>query len=156
MTGPWLTRRVLVLVQSRELPDVILIRKTYPARTNRARSRAYKLKQLPKEQGEALRRNEAKREEAEYEEFLKDVDEDPEMRSQMNLYKRDGVSAVPDVCQWCFLPLVPRDSCSVYRDPQVQMTAADHPSAADADMKDEDDGFPVVQLDELLDDLAIT
>lgn len=110
-------------LKGRQLPDIVLIRKTYPTRSNREKSRKYKLKQLPKEQADNIRKQDVQREAADLEDFMKDIDEDPEMRAQINLYRKDKLGA--------------------YADAENKENTA------------EEDGFPEVQLDELMEDLVL-
>lgn len=75
-------------MKDKQVPDVILVRKTYPNRKNRAARRRWKLKHLPKEREGAVKKADELREAEEYEDFLRDIEEDPELRSKINLYKR--------------------------------------------------------------------
>ncbi|KAI9726730.1 MAG: ribosome-binding protein [Chrysothrix sp. TS-e1954] len=71
------------------IPDVVLVKKAYPAR-RKNKSRTWKLRRMNKEDGEMLpRKQDQAREEADYEMFLRDVEEDQEMRGVMNLYKAE-------------------------------------------------------------------
>lgn len=82
-----------------QLPDVILVRKTYPNRRRKAKARNWKLKSIAKEaedvgdstvgRGALGRRggNDAKNVERDYELFLRDLEEDKEMRAAVNLYR---------------------------------------------------------------------
>jgi nonsense-mediated mRNA decay protein 3 len=66
------------------IPDVILVKKKY-----RRGRRIWKLKHLDKENEPATRVNKKEEESNanQYEEFLKDIEEDKPLRSQLNLYK---------------------------------------------------------------------
>uniref|UniRef100_A0A6T9YL50 60S ribosomal export protein NMD3 OB-fold domain-containing protein n=1 Tax=Bigelowiella natans TaxID=227086 RepID=A0A6T9YL50_BIGNA len=114
-------------LRGRDLPEVMIVRKTFPNRKNRARARRFKLKTLQKEraEGKGSRRNPDKTAEDDMEVFMNDLEEDPEMRADVNLYKRKIVSSR---------------------------------AAEDAKMKEEDeeddDGFPEISMDELIDDMA--
>ena len=86
-----------------QLPDVVIVRKAFPKANKRQRARIWKLKHLPKEEiGEnnvhALKKKSAKeqrnqqdREQADYNEFLQEIEEDPELRANINLYRDDDV-----------------------------------------------------------------
>eukprot|EP00744_Colponema_vietnamica_P008788 GILI01012531.1.p1 GENE.GILI01012531.1~~GILI01012531.1.p1 ORF type:complete len:509 (-),score=136.37 GILI01012531.1:78-1604(-) len=105
-------------VRDFELPDIVLIRKEYPSRKNR--KRAWKLQQMDKEESDmAPRKQEVEKTAQEFEEFLQDLEEDPEMRSHVN----------------------------IFRDPAVEPEAA-KPA--------EDEEYPDVPLEELLDGLNIS
>ncbi len=83
------------------IPDVILVRKAYPNRRKKNKSRNWRLRSIAKEEGEegetgsgrgAVGRTggrDQKKVEEDYELFLRDLEEDPEMRSAVNLYKAD-------------------------------------------------------------------
>ncbi|KAG0164902.1 hypothetical protein DFQ28_003534 [Apophysomyces sp. BC1034] len=71
-----------------ELPDVVLVRKSYPARRKKNKQRNWKLQQLGKEVDEMLpRKQEQARIENDMEMFMRDIEEDPEFRSNMNIFK---------------------------------------------------------------------
>ncbi|RKP23511.1 NMD3 family-domain-containing protein [Syncephalis pseudoplumigaleata] len=75
------------------MPDVILVKKTYPVRRKKNKSRSWKLRTLAKEEGEMLpRKQEQDKIEQDYELFLRDLEEDPEMRATVNLYKGNRLS----------------------------------------------------------------
>jgi len=69
------------------LPEVVLVKKCYE---KRPRTRRWKLKRLPVEEDAG---NKAKGEEErrldEYEAFLKDLEQDPDLRFNINLYKNE-------------------------------------------------------------------
>lgn len=162
------------------VPDVILVKKTFPNRRRRTRNRIWKLRSIAKEAEEteaedgetggkskgtgagrgALGRRgglDAKRVEEDYEHFLRDLEEDPDLRATINLYRADVE-----------MPNEPKKrggkGKSVYS-MDAEPTAAPLRDAAaaapmeevDGDMEDDED-FPEIQVDELLDhleDLAI-
>lgn len=114
------------------LPEIILVKKSYPNRRLTKKQRHWKLKALAKEQ-ELMRRNaELNKEAREYEEFLQELEEDPEMRSKVTMYRADGVA-----------PPVPKGSGM-----DGMMDGQGNPV--------EDDGeadFPEVGVDELIDEM---
>ncbi|KAL5498979.1 NMD3 [Sanghuangporus vaninii] len=83
------------------IPDVILVRKHYPNRRKKNRARAWKLKSIAKEanadevaaaegRGGVIGRmggRDQKKVEEDYELFLRDIEEDEEVRANVNLYK---------------------------------------------------------------------
>ena len=74
---------------SSQTPDVMLVKKHYPKR-KKPKSRNWKLRRMAREDGreEGPRKGmERNAEEADYEMFLRDVEEDEEMRQAMALYK---------------------------------------------------------------------
>lgn len=81
---------------SARLPDVILVRKSYPNRRKKNRGRNWRLKSMAKEAEEGgdgrgvvgrLGGRDQKKVEEDYELFLRELEEDPELRSAVNLYK---------------------------------------------------------------------
>jgi nonsense-mediated mRNA decay protein 3 len=76
------------------LPDVVIVRKSYPYARKRSRNRNWKLKSMAKtEDLEGRTKTEKLNAEKDYELFLRDVEEDVELRGMMNLFK-DGEGAV--------------------------------------------------------------
>lgn len=83
-----------------DVPDVVLISKV--TASSSSRRRAFKLKRMPQEHMDADVAPEA--EENEYEEFLQELEQDPEMRAHINLYKdpayvptNDGANEGPTI-----------------------------------------------------------
>ncbi|PWN42351.1 putative NMD3-nonsense-mediated mRNA decay protein [Ceraceosorus guamensis] len=82
-----------------QTPDVVLVRKSYPDSKKRRRGRNWKLRSIAKEAGDdsgegtgrgALGRKgglDGKKVERDYEMFLRELEEDEEMRSGVNLYR---------------------------------------------------------------------
>ncbi|KAJ4864949.1 NMD3 domain-containing protein [Trichoderma afarasin] len=69
------------------VPDVVLVKKHYPNR-RRNRRRNWKLKRMDKDEGELLpKKADQERMDKEYEMFLRDVEEDEELRAALALYK---------------------------------------------------------------------
>jgi len=133
-----------VKIKGRELPDIILVRKTYPEGKNKARSRKRKfmLRTLKKEAAEQKKVDQV-RDEKDWEEFQQQLEEDPEMASNVNLYKREPISkkkATPAAA--------------------AAGSAATSSSKAEAKEEggdsDDDDDLPGVNVDQLLDDVTET
>ena len=72
---------------SSTIPDVMLVKKHFPRR-RKNRRRNWKLKRMDKDEGELLpKKADQDRMDREYELFLRDVEEDEELRAAMALYK---------------------------------------------------------------------
>ena len=75
------------------LPDIILVRKHYPRWRSKHRNRGWKLRglavQAPDKPGAISGANAGGKD---YEMFLRDLEEDDEMRSKVQIYRRDGAS----------------------------------------------------------------
>ncbi|KAI9320738.1 NMD3 family-domain-containing protein [Dichotomocladium elegans] len=112
----------------RSLPDVVLVRKTYPNRRKKIKQRNWKLKQLGKEESELLpRKQDQAKIEHDMEMFMRDIEEDPEFRSTINVFKNKE-----------FVP---------------QQASEDH-DMVDSDEEPEED-FPEISLEEMLDEMQI-
>lgn len=72
---------------ARTIPDVMLVKKYYP-RKKKGRSRNWKLRRMAKEESDmAPRKQDQDRLERDFEMFLRDVEEDEELRTGLELYK---------------------------------------------------------------------
>jgi nonsense-mediated mRNA decay protein 3 len=70
-----------------QIPDVVLVKKAY-TRTKKNKSRNWRLKRMNKDEGELLpKKQEQDRTERDFEMFLRDIEEDTELRSTLALYK---------------------------------------------------------------------
>lgn len=67
------------------LEDVILVKKIYPERKKTKRN--WKLKQLPKEAELQKKKDKKEKKDDSFEEFMDELEQNPEMRAQVNLYK---------------------------------------------------------------------
>ena len=73
------------------IPDVVLVKKHYP-RQKKNKSRNWKLRRMAREESEMKpRKQDQEREELDYEQFLQDLEADPELRGGANLYRNDAV-----------------------------------------------------------------
>lgn len=69
------------------IPDVVLVKKHYPRR-RRNRNRQWRLKRMGRDDGELLpKKTDQERMDKEYEMFLRDVEEDEDLRAAMALYR---------------------------------------------------------------------
>ncbi|CAG8496610.1 9786_t:CDS:2 [Dentiscutata erythropus] len=100
------------------LPDVVLVKKSYPQK-RRKNKRNWKLKSLAKED----EKSDLEKMDQDYELFLRDLEEDSELRQNINLYKSNNNAM------------------------DIDTTVEEN--------NDEDDDFPEVKLEELLDELTL-
>ncbi|KAK3691821.1 ribosome-binding protein [Vermiconidia calcicola] len=71
------------------IPDVVLVKKHYPAR-KKGKSRNWKLRRMAREESEMKpRKQDADRDEVDYEQFLRDLEADPELRNGLKMYKQE-------------------------------------------------------------------
>lgn len=69
------------------IPDVLLVKKLY-ARKKKSKNRNWQLKRMARDDGELLpKKSDQEKMERDYEMFLRDVEEDTELRSTLALYK---------------------------------------------------------------------
>ena len=70
------------------MPDVVLVKKVYPRKVGNKKKRAWKIKHMEKEKEEGKRsaKRQEDKEERDYEGFLEEIEEDPEMRAKINIY----------------------------------------------------------------------
>jgi len=147
-------------VNQSRIPQVILVRKTYPERRKKSKPRKWRLKSIAKEvsgedaiglgrQAQSSSSGGGKkfgggvdqtRAEADYEHFLRDLEEDDELRAAVNLYKaqnkKQKVLATMDMDD----------------DDDDTKSDAGESVGTSASEDEGEDGFPKIQMNELLDD----
>jgi nonsense-mediated mRNA decay protein 3 len=128
------------------IPDVILVKKSYPnaRRKRRNGGRNWRLKNLAKEkEEEELRgKNLAERTEMDYELFLRDIEEDEELRGMVNLYKGTSFNVMTHPS------LDPRKNAKQ----QSNVQNVNDMDMSESEVQSEDD-FPEINVDDLLDDM---
>ncbi|PPQ69215.1 hypothetical protein CVT24_000012 [Panaeolus cyanescens] len=137
---------------SSNIPDIILVKKAYPNRRKKSKARNWRLKSIAKEAGEEGETSNArgaigrmggrdqKKVDEDYEIFLRELEEDPELRAGINLYVAPEVNMdAPEVKKG------PRKKNQYAMD--VDEAA---PVATDSEDVEEEPDFPEVKLDELL------
>lgn len=111
------------------IPDVVLVKKHYP-RKRKQRNRNWRLKRMAKDEGDLLpKKSDQERMDNEYEMFLRDVEEDEELRAALALYK----------------------STNKNKKKQEGAMDVDAMSVAETEGTEEED-VPKVNMDELLED----
>ena len=146
------------------IPDIILVKKTYPNRRKKNKARKWKLRSIAKEAGEEgetsgargvvgrMGGRDQKKVEEDYELFLRDLEEDPEMRQGVNLYKAPEVKMAEPVVQ-------EKKGGRRRGQNQYSMDVDDTPEervpstvvGVDGEDKEEEEAdFPDIALDELL------
>lgn len=85
-----------------DFADVVLIKKSYAhlrrgQGASRQAGRGWKLKELEKESGEAMTRADEEQAEMDYQRFIEDIEEDPEMRAAINVYRDSNAPTAMDV-----------------------------------------------------------
>ncbi|CCM04758.1 uncharacterized protein FIBRA_06948 [Fibroporia radiculosa] len=143
------------------IPDVVLVKKAYPNRRKKNRARNWRLRSIAKEEGEEgdtgsgrgvvgrMGGRDKRKVDEDYELFLRDLEEDEEMRGAVNLYraKSDNPGAGSGMA-----------GGKTRKKTQFAMDVDDAPNSSVAvaapepgepDEEDEPD-FPEVKLDELL------
>jgi nonsense-mediated mRNA decay protein 3 len=141
------------------IPDVVLVKKTYPNRRKKNKTRGWRLRSMAKEAAEddttapsrgvvgRMGGRDQKKVDNDYEIFLRDLEEDPEMRSAVNLYK-----APTDVNMTAGSGLAGgktrRKAPAAVQEEDTDMDDARTEGGEEHDEAD----FPDVKLDELLED----
>lgn len=142
------------------IPDIILVKKAYPNRRKKSKSRNWQLRSIAKEAGEEgdtgkergvvgrMGGRDQKKVDQDYELFLRDLEEDPEMRGAVNLYKAkdqdvkmDGTGAGSGLAGG-----KSRKKTQFAMDVDSEAAA----TAQTDDEVEEEPDFPEVKLDELL------
>jgi nonsense-mediated mRNA decay protein 3 len=140
------------------IPDIILVKKAYPNRRKKSKARNWQLRSIAKEAGEEgetsgargivgrMGGRDRKKVEQDYELFLRDLEEDLEMRGAVNLYKikKDEVAETTEIAARL---AGGKQRAKGQLDSDVQMT--------DSAQEDGDEGegdFPEVRLEELLEE----
>ncbi|KAG6848663.1 hypothetical protein H0H93_015061 [Arthromyces matolae] len=153
-------------LESGRIPDIILVKKAYPNRRKKNKTRGWRLRSISKEAGEEGETGDArgivgrlggrdqKKVDQDYELFLRDIEEDPEIRAGVNLYKAPDVKMVA--------PEEPRGPKKKKRaqfamdvdemaEPEEVVRTTINGNVDEEEQEDEPD-FPEISLDELLED----
>lgn len=154
-------------LESGRIPDVILVKKTYPNRRKKSKPRHWKLRSIAKEaedvqdgtvgRGALGRRGgvDQKNVERDYELFLRDLEEDKEMRAVINLYKADAPEEGEDEA----IAVEKKSGSGLHGGKRRNGLAkqAQHDMDIDGDEAvgeevedDEEEDFPEIDMDELL------
>jgi nonsense-mediated mRNA decay protein 3 len=134
------------------IPDVIIVKKSYPNARKKSRKRNWKLKGLAKEEEVEAMKTKADKAKADedLELFLRDIEEDPELRTMINLYKGNFnfiskcVTKIRRLIRLKNIAPVPVGGAKLRTDQDEQMGDDDEEPEAD---------FPEISMDELLDDM---
>lgn len=117
----------LAPLKNRSIPEIILVKKTYPERRTKRRQRHWRVKTLNKIVDEDMKPAEVEKSNRDFEIFMNDIEEDPEYRSQFNLYKADNAEQI----------------------------MKSNKAQEEDDMAENAEDFPDVGLEELIDDLTL-
>ena len=158
------------------IPEVVLVRKTYPNRRKKSRPRNWKLRSIAKETGDGEhaglgrmagggheakegrgRRGEgadaARQAEVEYELFLRDLEEDKELRSTIQVFKSEPRSNGLPTTSGTERRRIKENAMEVVEaGPSGEEDDVEMDSGTEAEDEDDDD-FPEIQVDELLDEM---
>ena len=167
------TDEALSVDEAARLPDVVLVKKSYSERRRRQRKRrGWKLRAMQKEQDPGVVRGRTVNIDGqvnEYEDFMQDLEEDPTLRQQINLY-RAAEAHVHQEKTFAQSSVFGRGAAgagagagAAAASSAAAAGVAGSESGADADAEDgddddddDDDDFPEVGLEELLDELTIS
>ncbi|KAJ7131636.1 NMD3 family-domain-containing protein [Mycena crocata] len=149
---------------SERLPDIVLVKKAYPNRRKKSKARSWRLRSIGKEAGEEgetgggrgvvgrMGGRDQKKVEEDYELFLRELEEDPEMRGAVNLYKAPaGDTRMGPPPGEGRAERKGRRKAQFAMDVDVAEEAPPERVAdVDEDEEEEEADFPEVKLDELL------
>lgn len=76
-------------MKGRTVPEVVLVRKTYPERRKKNRVRHWRLNNMNMESDEGMKQAEINKAQIDYDKFLQELEEDPTLRANVNIYKGD-------------------------------------------------------------------
>lgn len=76
-------------MKGRSMPDVVLVKKTFPLWRKKIRTRKWKLKRMDVTNGVTNAKAKENQEDRDMETFMRDLEEDKEMRAKINLYKNE-------------------------------------------------------------------
>jgi len=137
-----------------KIPEVVLVKKHYPRRKkNNNKARNWKLRRMAKDEGELLpKKADQERMEREFEMFLRDVEEDTELRSTLQLYK-SGESRVRRVTtKMEGVEEEQEENKAKEDDEKMDEDGGNDEEEDDEDDDDDDNSLPGIQVDELLDE----
>jgi nonsense-mediated mRNA decay protein 3 len=150
-------------------PDVVLVKKTYPNRRKKSKPRNWKLKSIAVEaddmahqtggvgRGALGRRGgvDSQKVEKDYELFLRDLEEDPEFRSAVNIYKAETPGTDVNMSAGSGLGGGKKKTVRMANDMDIEEEAEEEANDDDDDMEEEEEDFPEIELHELLEDLRV-
>jgi len=144
---------------SDRIPDIVLVKKAYPNRRKKSRSRNWKLQSIAKEAADdgdgkgvigRMGGRDQKKVEEDYELFLRELEEDPEMRGAVNLYKAKDVK--PGAGSGLAGGKTRRKTQFAMDVDDVPAPDETESTMGDAEDEEDEPDFPEVKLDELLDE----
>ena len=182
----------------KDAPDVVVVKKHYPRMRRKNRQRYWKLERMPienqedmeednKEENNKKKKGKTKKgkkddhnDEAEFEEFLRDLEEDPELRQNINIYKnkkvmddledklskmnlKDKAQEINDMTKEVNKKVKVKAVRKTEKGKQLMKEKEENEAKskmmikaiADDDESDLEEDFPAVQLNELMDNLKI-
>jgi len=132
-------------VKENRIPPVILVKKHYPRR-KKNKNRHWKLQRMGREEGEMLpRKQDQERAERDYELFLREIEEDTELRQTLQLYKSTRKNPLKSQLM---------EGVEMEINETEGVSSNEQRSEMEEDEEDEDDGvdLPEINVDELLDE----
>ena len=128
-----------------KIPPVLLVKKHYQRR-KKNKTRHWKLQHIGREEGDMLpRKQDQDRAERDYELFLREIEEDTELRQTLQLFK-STVKTAPKTTKM--------DGVEMEMDGDAEEATedADEMDEDDEDESDDENGLPQISMDELLDE----
>jgi nonsense-mediated mRNA decay protein 3 len=152
-------------LSSDRIPDIILVRKAYPNRRKKSKARSWKLRSMAKEAGEEgetgagrgvvgrMGGRDQKKVDEDYELFLRELEEDPELRGSVNLYKANKAApgTEPDAAIAARLAGGKRKGALQSQSMAMDVEEPISEAGNETDLEEEPD-FPEVGMNELLEE----
>jgi hypothetical protein len=148
---------------SARIPDIVLVKKSYPNRRKKSKARHWKLRSIAKEAGEEgetggargvvgrMGGRDQKKIEQDYELFLREIEEDPEIRGAVNLYKAQDANMAAAGTEGKSGGSKGRTKGQVAMDVDEEFTPTNQiAEQVGGEDEDEEPDFPEIRLDELL------
>lgn len=147
-------------------PDVVLVKKSYPDRKKRSKNRTWKLKSMAKEAEDPATENavgrgavgrrgglDSQRVERDYELFLRELEEDEEMRGNVNLYRDPKKEEERRLRKERALQIKADREAALANGDMEEDSNFDDGATTDGESEWGEDDAPRVRMEELLDDL---
>jgi nonsense-mediated mRNA decay protein 3 len=133
--------------QAAQIPDVMLVKKHYARKKKAKTNRNWKLKRMARDEGEMLpKKQDQERLERDYEMFLREVEEDAELRNTLAVYKAQEAGRRK----------AEKMEGVVVEETEKEKEAAAMDEGADVEETDDDDAddddVPQIAMEELLDE----
>ena len=143
-------------MKGKPLPEIVLVKKTYPRYRSKIKDRSWKLQELETD-GKELRKNEQAKLDRDRELFYRDLEEDKDMRSMVNIYKDETYFKLKASKHH-------KRGKNTKLKSHVKSTFSVHQASSLLDISDDDDeeddedieeDFPMIHISEMLENISL-